>query len=157
MRLRQFGQHADLLGTLPRKCERQCRCHGLLALSAGLLLPQKAKTARNELFLLVVSSFDRRHTGISVFVDLDDLATTVETIGGHVVATMTLAGFRIGGKCRGGQCVVGTAHVTLGTRLAILLYGHGGSSCGNPMFIQLSVRALFQKFFSEILSSHSFQ
>src|SRR5690606_32662951 len=60
-------------------------------------------------------------------VELHHLTTAVETIGGHVVTAMTLTGFAVGGQRGAGQGVVGTAHVALGTGLAVLLYGHGVS------------------------------
>jgi hypothetical protein len=66
-------------------------------------------------------------TVFSVFVDLNDLATAVEAVSSHEVTTMTFTGLSIGGDCGSRQCVVRTAHVALGTGLAVLLYCHGGS------------------------------
>jgi hypothetical protein len=65
------------------------------------------------------------HNGFSVFLELNDLTATVNTVGGHVVTTMTLTGFSVGGYGGCSQCIVGSAHIALGSGLAVLLYGHG--------------------------------
>jgi acetyltransferase-like isoleucine patch superfamily enzyme len=55
---------------------------------------------------------------------LNHLATTIETIGAHVVAQVRFTAGTLNGNARLGQKVVCATHVTLGTALAGLLYGH---------------------------------
>jgi len=75
-----------------------------------------------------VSFHEARHNRFSVLVDLNNLTATIEAICSHVVTTMTLTSLFIRGNGRGGQGIVGTAHVTLRAGFPVLLYGHGAYS-----------------------------
>jgi len=74
------------------------------------------------------SLHEARHNRFSVLVDLNNLTATIEAICSHVVTTMTLTSLFVRGNGRGGQGIVGTAHVTLRAGFPVLLYGHGAYS-----------------------------
>jgi len=54
----------------------------------------------------------------------DNLATTVITIGSHMVATVNLTGAFIDGQSRSGQSVMRATHATPGRTLFVLLNSH---------------------------------
>jgi hypothetical protein len=79
-------------------------------------------------FLHTVSPLKAGHNRVSVFLELNNLTATVNTVSSHVVTAMTLTSFTVSGYGRCSQCIVGSAHVTLGSGFSVLLYCHGGCS-----------------------------
>src|SRR5690606_5895521 len=69
-----------------------------------------------------------------VVLGLEDLATTVETVGADVVTQVQFAGSRLNCCGRGGQSVVRTVHAALGRTLLVLLNGHDGLLLNQSFF-----------------------
>src|SRR5690606_7662292 len=74
-----------------------------------------------------------------VVLGLQDLATTVETVGADVVTQVQFASGRLNCGGRGGQSVVRTVHAALGRTLLVLLNGHDGLLLDQSFFSFASI------------------
>src|SRR3546814_800994 len=111
------------------------RRHTRCALVTGVqtcalpIFSQTGQTGRNnavgtEVPTHCIDRDDRSGQGLLVSALVDHLATTVETVRGHVVTQVNFTGALFHGQSVRLESVMGTTHVTGGTGFFVLLNSH---------------------------------